>query len=918
MSDLLSQPTDTFRNFVRPLASPPAKPGDGDRAPAEPIAVIGMACRFPGGAHTPEQLWSLLEQGKDATSCAPAGRWPGPNRLDPSQPATDKANFPRGGFLDGDLYGFDAAFFGLTPAEALAVDPQRRLLLEVAWEALENAGLDAPALRGTHTGVFTGVSGFDYAKDPVPAATLTRLEAGSVTGIASDTGPGRISRVLGLAGPSLAVDTAGSSSLVAVHLACQSLRGGESCLALAGGVHLMPTPEIIPGSSPLKAVSPAGYTRGEGCGILVLQRLADALKDGHPVLALIVGSAVNQEARAAGSPAPDGRARQHVIHDALRRAGLPAAAVQYVEAPGAGTPLGDPLEIQPLADVYRGERAARAPLWFGSITANFGQLEAAAGGAGLIKTILQLRHRTLCPQIQPHRPNPCPPGRALPIPNGLTAWPDSSWARVAAVSAFGSGGTNAQVILREASPAPAPAATAANRPAHLLVLSARNPAGLKAMADQYAALLDRCSALEDPGAGDLCFSAATTRTGFGYRLAVLGKTKAELGGKLRQWATGQAGAGVWSSPGEPSAPPRLAFLFTGQGSQYRHMGRDLWESQPVFQAVLKQCDEILKPHLDFRLLDLLYNPATPDEQLHQTIHTQPVIFAFGYALAKMWESWGVTPSVVLGHSIGEVAAACFAGVIALEDALGLVALRGRLIHRATLPGTMGAIVAPVESVAAAIRELGGQVGIAAINAPENVVISGNTADVQRILEHFKSRDIPAMALRISHAIHSPLMDPILDEYTAAAARLSFSLPRIPLISNLTGRLAGEEITRPDYWRRQLRQTVNFRACLETLRDAGCQIALETGATSILSNVGLQCLPGANLLWLHSLGLKNSLANMRPQRIPGRSDWETILDTLGQLYARGTNLNWKEIDRGFAWRRVRLPNYPFQKPHCRMG
>ena len=428
MSDRLSQPTDAFMNFVRPLESPPAKPGDGDRAPAEPIAVIGMACRFPGGAHTPEQLWSLLEQGKDATSCAPAGRWPGPNRLDPSQPATDKANFPRGGFLDGDLYGFDAAFFGLTPAEAPAVDPEHRLLLEVAWEALENAGLDAPALRGTHTGVFTGVSGFDGAKDPVAAATLTRLEAGSVIGIASDTGPGRISRVFGLAGPSLAVDTAGSSSLVAVHLACQSLRGGESCLALAGGVHLMPTPESIPGSSPLKALSPAGdrhgfaapagYIRGEGCGMLVLQRLADALKDGNPVLALIVGSAVNQEARAAGSPAPDGRARQNVIHDALRRAGLSAAAVQYVEVPDAGTPLGDPLEIQPLADVYRGERAARDPLWFGSVTANLGHLEAAASGAGLIKTILQLRHRTLCPQIQPHRPYPHPPGRALPIPNG--------------------------------------------------------------------------------------------------------------------------------------------------------------------------------------------------------------------------------------------------------------------------------------------------------------------------------------------------------------------------------------------------------------------------------------------------------------------------------------------------------------------
>jgi acyl transferase domain-containing protein len=343
----------------------------------------------------------------------------------------------------------------------------------------------------------------------------------------------------------------------------------------------------------------------------------------------------------------------------------------------------------------------------------------------------------------------------------------------------------------------------------------------------------------------------------------------------------------------------------------------LWESQPVFQAVLKQCDEILKPQMEFGLLDLIFNQATPDAQLHQTIHTQPVIFAIGYALAKMWESWGVIPSVVLGHSIGEVAAACFAGVIGLEDALGLVALRGRLIHRSTTPGMMGAIVASPDSVAAAIKELGGQVTIAAINAPENVVISGQTAAVQRILEHFKSRDIPSLALRISHAIHSPLMDPILDEYTAAVERISLSRPAIPLISNLTGRVAGDEITRPDYWRRQLRQTVNFRACLETLRESGCQIALETGATSILSSMGLQCLPGSDMLWLHSLGPKNSLFNMRPQRIAGRNDWETLLDTLGQLYARGANLNWRQIESGFPWRRVRLPNYPFQRKTYRM-
>ena len=293
-----------------------------------------------------------------------------------------------------------------------------------------------------------------------------------------------------------------------------------------------------------------------------------------------------------------------------------------------------------------------------------------------------------------------------------------------------------------------------------------------------------------------------------------------------------------------------------------------------------------------------------------------MIFGFGYALAKLWESWGVTPSAVLGHSIGEVAAACFAGVLSLEDALGLVALRGRLIHRATTPGTMGAIVASTDAVAAAIREFGGQVAIAAINGPENVVISGATPAVKRILDHFRDRDIPSLALRISHAIHSPLMDPILDEYTAAAARVSFARPRIPLISNLTGRLAGEEITRPDYWHRQLRQTVNYSACLLALREVGCQVALETGATSILSSMGTQTLPGAQVQWLHSLGPKNSLFNMRPQRVPGRSDWESLLETLGQLHALGVDLDWSQVSRGYAWQSLRLPNYPFQRASYR--
>lgn len=931
MSDSLLNQTETFAKLQLVLKAAQAKVEELELARTQPIAVIGMACRFPGGAHSPEQLWALLAQGADLISDLPAGRWARPDYLDPDPEIPGKICSTRGGFLSGDVYGFDPHFFGLTPEEALSMDPQHRLLLEVAWEALENAGLEVPGLKGTKTGVFAGLSTGDYSRALLHSGDWSRLDPYSMIGGAAHAGPGRISRLLGLEGPSLAVDTAESSSLVAVHLACQSLRSGESRLALAGGANLILSPDIAIGYSRLQSLAPAGCcqvfdaaadgpVRGEGCGLLVLQNFADALRDGNPVLALILGSAVNQNGSGEKFAAPSQRIQQNLFLEALRQSALSAHEVQYVEAHGAATGLADAAEIQSLAGVYGRGRTARNPLWVGSVKASLGNLEAAAGSVGLIKTILQLGHRAICPQVHWHRPNPNLPWPevAIKIPARLADWPAADSARTAAVSAFGVSGTNAHVILREAPLLPLAASMPAPMPApNLLVLSARGPAALRAMALDYAAFLERTTQAEGPGLVDLCFSSALSRAGLESRLAVMGKTRDELRGKLNQWAAGQACPGVWSSVPGRTWPPRLAFLFTGQGSQYRQMGRDLWESQPVFQAVLRQCDQILKPQMEFGLLDLIYNQAAPDDQLHQTLHTQPVIFAFGYALAKMWEAWGAVPSAVLGHSIGEVAAACFAGVITLEDALGLVALRGRLIQRATQPGMMGAIVASPERVAAAIRELGGQVSIAAINAPENVVISGQTAAVKQILEHFKNRDIPSLALRISHAIHSPLMDSILDEYRAAAARITFSLPRIPLISNLTGRLAGPEITRPDYWCSQLRQTVNFRACLETLRDSGCQIALETGSTSILSSLGLQSLPGSDLLWLHTLGPKNSLFNMRPQRLAGRSDWETIWDTLGQLYARGADLDWRQIHGGSPGRRVRLPNYPFQRQSYRL-
>jgi acyl transferase domain-containing protein len=810
--------------------------------------------------------------------------------------------------LEGDVYGFDPAAFGLQREEARLLDPQHRLLLEVAWEAFENAGQDVSMPSKSKTGVFVGISSRDYLMEKALAASNFQTEIPSGMDITLRTGAEMISSWLRLEGPSIVVDTAGSSSLVAVHLACQSLRSGESRLALAGGVNLILVPEMLIGPLP-----------GEGCGLLVLQPLSEAVKDGNFIFAVIAGSAIGHVGRAVGAGGLSDTAHLEVAREALRQAGLAAADIQYVESLGTGSAADDDFEITSLRGLYRDGRTADKPVVVGTLKGTIGRLQAAAGSAGLIKAILQLQKQSLCPQIAFDQFNdgmysryaftepPARPGK----------WPNAVDLGAAAVCALGSSGTAAHVILREAPSEVTPERSVVTRPVHLLAISGREPAALQAMADRYAAFLEGVSTAEKPSTGDICASAANSRSGLSHRLAVVGKTKAEIAARLRQWCSGKGSAGVWQSRSNDGVPLRMAFLFTGQGSQYRQMGRELWECQPVFRTVLEECDKILRPRMDTGLLDLVFAKDTPDDTLHQTQNTQPVIFAFGYALARMWESWGVSPAFVLGHSIGELAAACFAGVMPLEDALDLVALRGRLIQRSTPPGMMGAIVAPAATVGAAIQELGGQVELAAINGPENVVVSGATGAVQKVLDYFKDRDVPALVLRISHAVHSPLMEPILEAYTAAVARIPLREPRIPVISNLTGRAAGKEITHPEYWRRQLRQTVNFRACLETLRQEGCQIALETGSTSILSSLGSQCLPGSDILWLHSLGPKNSLFNMRPQRVAGRSDWETLSESLGQLYACGVRLHWREIQSGFAWQRVALPNYPFSRQHLRV-
>ncbi len=660
-----------------------------------PVAVVGMACHFPGGADNPERFWTLLRNGVDAIKAVPAERWPAAAYYAADQEAPGKMYTVRGGFLDTPVDYFDASFFGIAPKEARALDPQHRLLLEISWEALEHACLDPSTLKNSKTGVFVGMSGDDYAQTHRHSGYPERIDAYSIMGTTFSTAVGRISYTFGLQGPCIALDTACSSSLVALHLACQSLRSGESDLALAGGVNLILSPASHICFSKLRAISPEGkcktfdasadgYVRGEGGGIVVLKLLQDALRDGDRILAVIRGSAVNQDRRTNGLAAPNGKAQQAVIRQALADAGLRPEQVDYVEAHGTGTVLGDPIEVEALGAVLGVNR--QEPLRLGAVKTNIGHLEQhAAGVAGFIKVVLSLMYEAIPPNLHFHCPNPHIPWDTLPIriPTEQLPWKRSTRPRIAGVSAFGFSDTNAHVILEEAPPAlvaraESPVvrtASAPERPLHILTLSARSAEALAAQAARYAAYL---SDHPEIPLADVCYTANTSRSRFEHRLVVAAADKAEMQAKLASYHTGQPERLVASAVPRDREPPRIAFLCTGQGAQYPGMGAILYQTQPIFCQALDHCAHILDPWLGRSLLDLLFTEESSD--LHETAFTQPALFALEYALAQMWLSWGIHPEAVLGHSVGEYVAACIAGVFSLEDGLKMIAARGRLMQ----------------------------------------------------------------------------------------------------------------------------------------------------------------------------------------------------------------------------------------------
>ena len=871
----------------------------------EPIAIVGAGMRLPGGVHDEASLWGMLSEGVDAVSEIPKDRWDVDAYYDPDPDKPGKMNVRRGAFL-GEVDRFDADFFSVSPREAVEMDPQQRILLEVSWEALENSAIAPANLFGGHTGVFVGISNSDYWR--MVYSDERQIDAYSALGNSFSVAAGRLSYLLGVHGPSLTVDTACSSSLVAVHLACASLRAGECDLALAGGVNLILSPEANINFSKSRMLAPDGrcktfdaaadgYVRGEGCGIVVLKPLSAALAARNRILAVIRGSAMNQDGRSGGLTAPNGPAQESVIREALKNAGIAPEQISYLEAHGTGTSLGDPIEVRAAAAALCHDRPPVDPLMLGSIKTNVGHLEAAAGVAGLLKIVAALQHKQIPPHLHLQTKNPHVEWDRLPIsiPTRLTAWQPAQGKRIAGLSSFGFSGTNAHVIVEEP-PATMPAAESADRPSHLLALSAKTSDSLRRLAHDYA---DYLGSQKDVSLADICYTANAGRSHFAYRAAIVGESSDQFENALRSLANGETPTNTVTGEALDMKPPSIAFLFTGQGSQYVGMGHALYETSPTFKAAFDRCDEILRPLLDRPLLSVLYPEKQTSSPLDETAYTQPALFALEYALAELWRSWGVRPSFVMGHSVGEYVAACIAGVLSLEDGLKLIAERGRLMQSLPAEGKMAAVFASRERVAAAMTS-SKRVSFAAINGPQSVVISGDAAEVRDILNRLASDDILSKELIVSHAFHSPLIEPILADFGKAAARVKYSEPVVGFVSNVSAQLAGASVIgNPEYWQRHARQPVQFVDSIQTLVTQGVEVFVEIGPHPVLLGMAGYCVGDAKKSWLPSLSSK-------------RNDWSQILESLQALYAAGAEIDWAGFDRDWARTRLALPTYPFER------
>ncbi|GAB2703353.1 type I polyketide synthase [Nocardia thraciensis] len=902
------------KKAVRELQTTRKRLEDVESRASEPIAIVGMACRYPGGVATPEQLWQAVVEGTDLVSEWPADRgWDIDGVFDPEPGRPGRSYVKTGGFVSGATE-FDADFFGISPREALAMDPQQRLVLETAWEAVERAGIDPASLRGSETGVFIGM--MSDSQGPTARDMDERAREGIqqflMTGQAASIASGRVAYVFGLEGPAVTVDTACSSSLVAIHQAVRSLRSGESAMALAGGVTIMTTPAAFVAFSTQRALAADGRCKSfaaaadgtawsEGAGMLLLERVSDARRLGHPILGLVRGAAVNSDGASNGLTAPNGLSQQRVIRSALSDAGLSTEDVAVVEAHGTGTTLGDPIEAQALLSTYGARRDASNPLLLGSIKSNMGHTQAAAGVGGVIKMVMAMRYGLVPPTLHVDAPTPHVDWSAggVRLVTETRAWPESDRPRRAAVSSFGISGTNAHVVVEQGEPA-AEATRSVNAsvpPAIPWVITGRSA---ESVAAQAGTLLEWIEDNRGADPVDIGFSLVSSRAQLEHRAVVVGRDAEELIAGLRSVADG---------PGLPGGTGGAvtAVMFPGQGAQRTGMGRELYDRYPVYRDAFDEVCAEFGTRLDTALRAAVFaEPGTATAELDRTAVTQAALFATEVAIYRLAESWGLRPEFVIGHSIGEVVAAYIAGVWTLADACTLVAARGRLMQSAPATGAMIAVGADADSVADLVRGHGDEVGLAAVNGPAAVVISGARIPVADISARLSAGGVRVTPLRVSHAFHSPLMDPILTEFAEVCRELSYAPPAIPVISALTGKAAdAAELCSPDYWVSHLREPVRYLDAVQWARDEGSvRCFVEAGPGGTLTSLVHDILDDSG-------DAADAVTATTLQR-PGVPGDLAFVSGMAAAYSRGVPVRWRQLFEGAEARRIDLPTYAFQR------
>jgi acyl transferase domain-containing protein/acyl carrier protein len=874
----------------------------------EPIAIIGMGCRF-ADATDPETFFELLKNGVDATREVPEDRWSLRSFYDPDRGIPGKLSTPRGGFL-GRIDGFDAHFFGISPREAAYMDPQQRLMLEVCWEAMEDAGLVPERLEGQDVGVFAGAFTLDYKAIQLGRLNRHLIEAHTATGAMMTMISNRISYVFDFRGPSISIDTACSSSLVAVHLACQSLRSGECSIALASGVNVMVTPEytvaeskggfLAPdGRSKPFSASANGYGRAEGAGVVVLKPLSSAIADGDSIYAVIRGSAVNQDGRTNGITVPSGAAQERLIHEACRRAGVSPGQIQFVEAHGTGTPVGDPIEVGALAAALGTNRPEGDRCIIGSVKGNIGHAEAGAGVAGLIKAAMCIKHRTIPPNLHFDRPNPNIPFDKLPvrIPTALEPWPETGTRALAGVNSFGFGGTNAHVVIEEAPQSFTETQTGSDKPL-VFPMSARSPEALDAVARSMRDFAEAAAGREVSFA-DMFHSAAFRRSHHDHRLAVVAASSRELTNLLEAHLKGESQKSVATGSTHAAGRPRLVFVCTGMGPQWWAMGRRLFASEPVFREMILRCDKVFRQQADWSLLmEMMAEEA--NSRMAETQVAQTANFAIQVALSELWKFWGIEPDAVVGHSVGEVSAAYLTGALSLEDAIAVSFHRSRLQQTTAGAGAMMAIGLPAGEVAPWLEPYDGRISIAAVNSPASTTVSGDPGALGSLAARLESKQIFYRPLRVNVAYHSAQMDPLRTELIEVLRRLEPKPATIPLYSTVTGALADGRQFGAEYWWRNVREPVEFRRAVESLIDDGFDRFLEVGPHPVLASSINECL---------SAGGRNGTTHCSLRR--GEDEQLTALSALASLYTAGFPVRWDAF-RNPSSRFVRLPAYPWQR------